>query len=159
MPIKVHVPIKVYVLTWERVSEVWRKDVHLLKDRYSVCMLWSCGKWQVAFLLRSGLLCIIDRIRVHILLDSAKEMQLAEGEDLFPSYWFSIIVVSRCIQLQEKLWSSCFQTGIHGGRRAFYLFQHFFSIFHHVGKEGTITTLFQTYVSFIILNYILAWIA
>lgn len=29
-----------------------------------------------------------------------------------------------------------------GGRRACYLFRHFFSIFHHVGKEGTITTLF-----------------
>lgn len=149
----------VYASTWEQVSEKRRKDVHLLKDRYSVCMLWSCGKWQVVFLLRSGLLCISDRIRIHILLVSAKEMQVAEGEDLFPSYWFSIIVVSRCIQLQEKLWSSCVETGIHSGRRAFYLFQHFFSSFHHVGKKGTIRTLLQTYDSFIILNDILAWIA
>lgn len=40
----------------------------------------------MALQLRSGLLCISDRIRVHILLDSAKEMQVAKGEDLFPSY-------------------------------------------------------------------------
>lgn len=75
------------VSTGEQVSEVCRKDVHLLKNTYSLyaLILWKMARITVVLLLRGGLLSISVRIRVHILLDRAKGMQVATG-DLFPSY-------------------------------------------------------------------------
>lgn len=48
-------------------------------------ILWKMAGIQWHFLLRGGLLCINGRLRVHVLLDIAKEIQVAEGKRL-PSH-------------------------------------------------------------------------